>query len=227
MDDFDILGAHLDAKTIKGQIEEFLKQTYGDLSNAEISRKPNKDGLYIVDWKSDLLIKNRKIEQLTNGLFEFGEVNGKFNCNSCQNLKTLKGSPKIVYGNFNCGYCSSLKSLKGGPQKVGGVFDFSACSSLTSLEGAPKQCEEVVSWCMLKGRDAITFKSLKGCPQAQKITLDYIKGIKNLKGLPKKGVQELFLYNMPDLESLDGGPAESECDCHYYNCEKLKSLTVE
>lgn len=221
LDDFDTLAAPLGVKNIKEQIKEFLKQNYQNPSYAKISRKPNEDGLYVVDWKRDLVVMNRKIEQLTNDLFTFGEVNGSFSCECCGKLKTLKGAPQIVYGNFDCSYCKALESFKGGPQIVEGTFDFTLCSSITSLEGAPKQCEAVESW---NTYNNITLKSFEGCPQAQKIRFEDIKGVKNLKGLPQKGVHELYLENLPDLESFEGGPTEIGWQYQCYNCEKLKSF---
>ena len=223
LDDFDTLAAPLDAKTIKKQIKEFLQQTYKNPSYAKISRKPNEDGLYVVDWQRDLLIRDIKIEQLTNGLFTFGEVDGDFDCRECKNLKTLKGSPQIVHGNFDCRHCVALKSLKGGPRIVGERFNFTACNSLTSLEGAPEKCKKVVAWDHY-GHD-ITLKSIAGCPQAQDIVLEGIKGLKNLKGLPEmsKYVGYLCLQNLPDLESLEGGPTEIK-DYTCSECPNLKSL---
>lgn len=223
LDDFDTLGAPLDAKIIKKQIKEFLQQTYKNPSYAKISRKPNEDGLYVVDWKSTLSIRDKKIEQLTNGLFTFGEVDGDFDCEECRNLKTLKGSPQIVHGDFDCRYCVALKSLKGGPRIVSGKFNFTACNSLTSLEGAPEKCQKVVTWDH-HGHD-ITLNSLEGCPQAQDIVLEGIKGLKNLKGLPQmsKYVGYLHIGKCPDLESLEGGPTEIR-DYTCRNCQNLKSL---
>ena len=201
LDDFDTLAAPLNAKAIKEQVKEFLKQTYKNPSYAKISRKPNEDGLYVVDWKGDLVIRDKKIEQLTTGLFTFGEVDGDFDCRECKNLKTLKG----------------------GPQIVGGVFNFTLCNSLTSLEGAPEKCRKVVAWDHY-GHD-ITLNSIEGCPQAQDIVLEGIKGLKNLKGLPQmsKYVGYLCLENLPDLESLEGGPTEIK-DYTCRDCQNLKSL---
>lgn len=223
LDDFDTLAAPLSAKVIKERVKEFLIQTYKNPSYAKISRKPNEDGLYVVDWKSDLVIRDKKIEQLTNGLFTFGEVGGNFDCEECRNLKTLKGSPQIVHGDFDCRYCVALESLKGGPKEVGGRFNFTACNSLTSLEGAPEKCQKVVTW-LHYGHD-ITLNSIAGCPQAQTIVLQGIKGLKNLKGLPQMSKYSGYLHleNLPDLESLEGGPTEIK-DYTCCECPNLKSL---
>lgn len=221
LDDFDTLGAPLDAKSIKSQIKEFLKQTYKSPSNAKISTKPNEDGLYVVDWKSDLVVINESIERLTNGLFTFGEVKGKFSCSWCQKLKTLEGAPQIVHGHVSYRYCSALESFKGGPQIVDGEYDFSLCKSLTSLEGAPKQCKRFM--CQ-KTKDGYALKSLEGCPQAQEIILESIKGIKNLKGLPQNNVQELKIIDWPDLESLEGCPPIVSSWFSCIDCHSLKNF---
>lgn len=226
LDDFDTLGAPLNAKTIKEQIKEFLKENYMSPSNAKISRKPNENGLYVVDWTRDLIPKSDYIEQLTNGLFEFGEVNGKFSCSRRQKLKTLKGCPKIVKGDFNLSDCISLESLEGGPEIVHGTFEFSGCLSLTSLKGAPKKCQKVTHWNGWSdgAPKACTMESFEGFPEAKYILLEGIGGVKNLKGLPQKGVLEFDVRNLPDLESLEGGPTGVAYKYACYDCPKLKSL---
>lgn len=220
LDDFDAI-AKKDTKSIKAQIKEFLKQTYKSSSNAKISKTPNEDGLYVVDWNNNLVVIDRNIEQLTNGLFTFGEVKGGFGCYHCEKLKTLEGAPQIVHGNFSCSYCRALESFKGGPQIVDGEFDFSVCDSITSLEGAPKQCERIM--CQ-SSRNGYNLKSLEGCPQAQEITLESVKGLKNLKGLPQDNVRELKIARWPDLESLEGCPSVVKGLFLCAECSSLKNF---
>ena len=63
--------------------------------------------------------------------FNFGKVEGCFDCCSCPSLTSLEGSPKEVGRNFDCSYCTSLTTLEGAQQKVGGTFRCYKCTSLT------------------------------------------------------------------------------------------------
>lgn len=66
----------------------------------------------------------------------FGQVKGDFNCGD-NFLKSLTGSPKVVFDNYTCGG-NSLTSLEGAPEVVGGNFDCSSVhSQITSLIGSP------------------------------------------------------------------------------------------
>ena len=63
-------------------IEQFLKDNY------EIDGTYIIDGSYdinnnVVDVKGHVKVKNKKIESLTNGLFQFGKVGGSFICSCC------------------------------------------------------------------------------------------------------------------------------------------------
>ena len=91
-----------------------------------------------VDYDGDIHFK-KHITSLTNEIFQWGEVEGNFNCSRCPSLKTLKGAPKEVGRSFNTDYCKLLKSLEGAPDKVGEWFNCSNCQSLKSLNGAPKE----------------------------------------------------------------------------------------
>jgi len=99
--------------------------------------KPEDFGIYEYKFNSDGTLDvfqnvNLQHKHLTELPFKFGKVDGIFNCNG-NNLKSLKGAPKVVNGNF---YCSDnkLTSLKGAPKVVYGYF---SCrnNNLTSLEG--------------------------------------------------------------------------------------------
>ena len=155
--------------------EQFLKDNY------------QIDGTYIIknsviDVMGDVRVKNKNIESLTNGLFQFGKVDGGFTCSGCENLKSLKGAPEKVGGDFNCvacdklttlegspeevsrdfycNNCINLTSLKGAPKKIGGGFSCCFCSKLTSLEGAPEKVKDIF-WCS----NCTNLKSLKGAPK--------------------------------------------------------------
>ena len=56
----------------------------------------------------------------------------------CQNLESLKGSPKKVRS-FLCCDCPNLETLEGGPKEVRCEFYCMRCPKLTSLEGMPKR----------------------------------------------------------------------------------------
>ena len=76
----------------------------------------------IVDVSCGVKVINNKIASLTNGLFDFGIVNGCFDCNNCNNLKSLEGAPEKVDGYFDCSDCKNLKSLEGTPKVIKGRF---------------------------------------------------------------------------------------------------------
>ena len=112
-------------KSIKDEIKSFLKENYK--GSIKISKEPNKDGKYEVSSTSDIVVINRNITSLTNGMFIWTLINGSFYCSGCKSLKSLEGAPKEVGDDFNCNNCDSLKSLDGAPKKVGGNFFCRAC----------------------------------------------------------------------------------------------------
>ena len=123
------------------EIKKFIEDNYYiNINRCEIvfDEKRNK---YIVNLNDKLgvILKNKKAKQLTNELFEWGEVKGDFNCAYCPELESLKGASEKVGGAFSCGYCPKLTSLEGAPEKVGKNFICAHCKNLTSLEGAPKK----------------------------------------------------------------------------------------
>ena len=77
----------------------------------------NVNGVWIANCDIGVVVKNAKIEKLTEG-FEWGEVKGYFYCVYCKNLKSLEGAPKKVGGNFDCTYCKNLQSLEGAPKNA-------------------------------------------------------------------------------------------------------------
>ena len=147
-------------ESIKDQIKRFLEDNFREASSCKISDKPNADGKYEVSSLRDVVVKNKKITSLTNGLFIWTEVGGDFDCSYCNSLTSLEGAPKKVGGFFDCRYCDLLKSLKGSPKEVKKDFYCGGCNSLTSLEGAPKKVggDFRCSGCY-------SLKSLKGAPK--------------------------------------------------------------
>ena len=110
-------------------IEQFLRDNYEIDGTYEIRGTYNIDG-NVVDVDGHAAVKNKYIKSLTNGVFRFRNVTGKFSCAYCKKLASLEGAPKEVSGRFYCNGCESLTSLKGAPEKVGGEFDCSNCSIL-------------------------------------------------------------------------------------------------
>ena len=76
-----------------------------------------------VNCKGDLYT-NKLLSLNNNGMFQWGKVDGCFDCQNCYDLKTLEGAPKEIGGDFNCSYCYDLKTLEGCPEKVGGTIKF-------------------------------------------------------------------------------------------------------
>ena len=113
-------------------IEQFLNDNY------DIHGTYNIDG-NVVNVDGQIYVKNMNIESLTNGIFQFGKVDGSFYCHKCKNLKSLEGAPKEVERGFYCHKCHNLKSLNYAPKIVGGNFNCNSCHKLTSLEGAPRK----------------------------------------------------------------------------------------
>ena len=147
---------------IKEEILSFLSSTYSTSKDNQYSIYKDKDK-WIVDADHSLTVSNYDIQYLTNGLFEFGVVNGNFDCSNCKKLESLKGAPKEVKRDFYCTRCTNLESLEGAPEKVGGSFICGYCKNLTSLEGAPKEVGRDFNC-----SDCPNLKSLEGAPKVIK-----------------------------------------------------------
>jgi hypothetical protein len=203
--------------------------TYVDVENW-LNEHYNIDGTYDINVLKDDCIVNvngdvrMKIirgghDSLTNGMFRFGTVNGNFDANY-QNLKDLKGSPRIVTGKFNIKDNNKLFTCEGGPDKVYSIVLAYTC---TSLEGMP---QEVESFIMCTNSN---LKTLKGCGKAKHydfsespyleslegipavecvINLNGCKGLKSLKGLENVRPEKLMLTSCKGLKTLDGIPAK-------------------
>ena len=143
--------------SVESLIEDFIKENYNTTAKIQIKKKGNK---YIVSTNGTVVVKNKNITELTNGLFEWGEVEGHFYCNNCKSLKDLIGAPKEVGANFDCSDCTSLKDLKGAPEKVEWNFYCYGCTSLQSLKGAPEKVDGDFDC-----QRCTSLKDLKGAPE--------------------------------------------------------------
>ena len=209
-------------------IDEYLKKYYS-LKGTYII----KNG--VVDVNGSINVTDKSITQFTNGLFEFGEINGSFNAYSVRKLTTLKGAPKKIRFDFVCtdaelltdltgcpphvgqdlviSGCDGLKNLKGAPEYIGGSIYANACSSLTTLTDLPKYKNPLISVFL---EDCSSLKSLKGLPAANEYSFFGcdISDIKYLQTLGLKSVGLLNLGYCYKLSSLEGCPETVSClDC--------------
>ena len=172
-------------------IEQFLKDNY------DICGTYNIDG-NVVDVDGHATVKNKYIKSLTNGVFRFRNVTGKFSCAHCKKLASLEGAPEMVDWDFDCSYCSNLVSLEGSPETVGSSFYCNGCPKLTSLEGGPKEVEGNFD-----------------CNECKKLT--------SLKGAPKKVGGEFDCRKCSNLTSLEGAPDKVG---RYFYCGNCRKLTI-
>ncbi len=91
---------------------------------------------YIIDVEGNVNLFNCNLSSID---IQFNNVGGYFNCNF-NNLKSLKGCPKIVNGWFGCGY-NNLTSLKYCPKTVRKIFDCSHNSKKITKEEVKKVCD--------------------------------------------------------------------------------------
>lgn len=177
--DFENEDINIESEIPIYRYKKFLEDIY-DISGSTKFREV--DGKFIVDVNGSVRVKNTAITSLVVGNLEFGYVSGNFFCTNCNNLISLKGSPKIVKGGFYCWECDSLKTLEGAPKSVK-EFSCSDCPSLETLEGGPKIVAGIYA-CM--GCNSLT--TLKGAPDF--VGSDFTcKGCKNLisfEGMPKE-----------------------------------------
>ena len=189
----------------------------------------------IVDYDLDIRAKNKNIEYLTNGLFQWGEIGGHFDCSGCINLKSLEGGPVEASIFYDCRNCIGLTSLKGAPKKTG-IFDCSECIGIKSLENCP-ECHTLTA--MNTGlRDlkylpqtckdlclnrCVLLKSLDGLHnKITRLRCDECDMLKDLKGCPKEMV-EFDCSDCKNLETLEGGPKIVK-NFYCVRCPKLTTL---
>lgn len=196
-------------------IEQFLKDNYIINGTYTIKNKiVNINGNVRISWDTQ-----SDITELTNGMFEFGTINGDFVINDCINLKTLKGGPKKVRGDFSCCYCKNLESFEYAPYEIEGTFITIDCG-VTTLKGLPKrvknidltQCDNLIDLNYIPDADEYVLsdctklKSLKGLPQDHEYSLD-VSGCENLKSLKGCGKNIGYLsIEHCKLDSFIGGP---------------------
>ena len=65
-------------ESIREEIKQFLKDNFDGASLCKISKKPNKDGKFEVSSKGDVVVKNKSITSLNNGLFIWTNIKGDF-----------------------------------------------------------------------------------------------------------------------------------------------------
>ena len=206
---------NVDDSVRRDQIKRFLKDKFDGASSCKISDKPNKDGKYEVSSSKDIKAKNKKITSLTNGMFIWTEVGGRFYCYDCELLKSLEGAPEKVGGTFDCNNCSSLTSLEGAPKTVGESFNCCNCKSLTSLKGAPKEIGGDFYCCNCK-----SLTSLKGAPKevGGNFSCWSCKSLTSLKGVPEKVNGHFECGFCISLTSLEGAPKEVGNDFYCSDC---------
>lgn len=178
-------------KTLKESLlddeEELVNNDNGILIKEFLDKNYKIDGNYSIDGnivnapnaRVQFINNSNNIHELTNGLFEFGDVRS-FICRRTS-ITSLKGGPKKV-DFFSCGFCQELKSLEGAPQIIDGEFTCESCKKLTSLKGLPN----IVNG-HLECTHCHSLKSLRGAPKKINGTFDIIdcKKLKNLNYLPE------------------------------------------
>lgn len=199
-------------------VENWLNEHYNINGTYDINVLKN-DCIVNVNGDVRMKIIRGGYDSLTNGMFRFGTVNGNFDANY-QNLKDLKGSPRIVTGKFNIKDNNKLFTCEGGPDKV---YSISLGHSCTSLEGMPREVESFIMCTnsnlkTLKGcgkanhydfSESPVLESLEGIPVGEcVINLNGCKSLKSLKGLENVRPEKLMLTSCKGLKTLDGIPAK-------------------
>lgn len=196
-------------------IQEYLEQNYN--GKWRISKRPDKDGKYIVNSGGEIKTKCFINQKLTNDLFKWGKVK-TFIITNPVNITTLEGAPKIV-DVFRCSYADKLNDLTGAPEEITSSFIISH-SNIKSLKGLPKKI-----YGSLYCNDCKYLKDLTGCPEyiGENFDVSGCNSLKSLNGAPKY-VGHLFdCSECASLETLEGCPMDV---LHFYceKCEKLNSL---
>ena len=117
---------------IKEEILSFLSSTYSTFKDNQYSIYKNKDK-WIVDVDGSIKVVDDNIYHLTNDLFEFGVVNGDFDCRDCENLNSLKGAPE-QREKFVCSHCPKSTNLKGISKKINYGIWCGGCENLKSID---------------------------------------------------------------------------------------------
>ena len=215
---------------IKKEITDWIvNNTYGRIYKNKLKFNFDTDPITI-DYEGDIEL-NWKVESLTNGLFQWGNIGENFNCKGTR-ITSLEGAPKKVKW-FNCSH-TNIESLEGCPENTL-RFECISCPKLKTLEGGPKQtigyfCESCENLESLKGGPISTkkfscfncpkLKSLDGCPQqAEDFNCRKCYNITSLKGCPKELLGD-FDCSGTGIKNLKGGPIKAK----NYNCSECKNL---
>ena len=194
--DDDILDQDYSEESFKQIIKNWIDERFHIFGKFEILYENN---VFIVN--AGEVFKKKSLTSLTNGMFEWGEIDKDFDCSECPKLTSLKGGPKIVRGDFNCSECPRLTSLEGAPEIAGIYFIADQCN----------------------------FETLKGISQtSKKYILNDNKKLKSLKYLPKN-ILGLNISNCPLIKNFKDGPDHMMtlvCDyCTNLEFDGLKSVT--
>jgi hypothetical protein len=163
---------------------------------------------------------NPYTDSLTNGLFQWGEINGSFEVKYNKKITSLEGAPKKVRHDFSCRDCSSLESLEGSPQEVGRNYVCSGCTSLKSLKGCPEEIGERFHCERCTG-----ITSLEGCPKKVGMSFRCMEctSLKTLKGAPEKIPSVFDCSHCYNLTSLKYGPKKA----NGYYCDRTNIESLE
>ncbi|MEZ0260956.1 MAG: hypothetical protein ACAH80_08100 [Alphaproteobacteria bacterium] len=169
-------------------------------------KKP--DGTLVA--KGDINLRHKHLKRLP----DLSDVilEGSFLCGANQ-LKSLKGAPRIVTGDFYCEY-NQLKSLEHAPQSVGGSY-FCCNNQLTDLKGAPRS---------ISGKFACNENNLITLEGAPDVVGDgFICHDNQLTSLvhAPQDVKGGFWCHNNKLETLQGAPNDVG---GLFNCGKNKLL---
>ena len=134
------------------------------------------------------------------------------------NLKNLKGCPKICNGSFYCNE-NDLTSLEGCPEEIRGTFDMSDCS-IESFEYCPK----LVTGYFLANFNKIT--KLDGLPsKLTKLELKY-NPLENLNNCPDiELLINLYGCRLKDISGLKTTSGKCKVNLYSNEIEKIGDLT--
>ena len=176
---------------------------------------------WVVDYPDFIRIK-MTASSLTNGLFQWGTIDGTFCCDMCTNLESLEGAPKKVM-HFSCCSCHRLTSLEGGPEEVKFDFVCNNCKNLKSLKGGPEKVR------FFRCTNCTNLESLEGCPEiVNGFYCNNCKSLKSLKGIGKLNRHvNIDLEDCENLESIKDLKCESIQSLWLINCKNLKSIECD
>lgn len=132
LDDIDVQLDNAD-EVLKSMIIKWLKDNVESIQENKLKFDFNTAPI-TVDYDGDIII-DKRATSLTNGIFQWGEVDGNFFCCDCLNLKSLEGTAENISGNYYCGNCNSL-SLDNVSEKIKEkvVFNCEECENYGLLE---------------------------------------------------------------------------------------------